>query len=188
MPISSHFIFIPLLTLAICLVSGIADADSRGLKVVDDVDLEQYAGTWYEIARLPNKHEKELVEVTSTFKQSQDGSFQVISRGYKGSRGGKCTTLKGNVEIPNPTKKGDLKVKVLIFSVGYKILDVDKENYRYAMITSDNSKKYLWIMSKSPVMDRNTYESLVESARGKGFNVDRLEIVQQFSNSAVAER
>jgi lipocalin len=45
-------------------------AEERG-EVVEGVDLRQFEGTWYEIARLPNKHQKGMVEVTSTLKRTK---------------------------------------------------------------------------------------------------------------------
>jgi len=176
-------------TVFMVLIFGITLVGATPAKVetVKDIDLERYTGTWYEIARLPNKHQKELVEVTSTLKRNRDGRYTLVNSGYKGSRGGKRTTVKGDVSIPDPKNTGDLKVKVLLFSVGYKIIDVDKTNYRYALVTSD-SNKYLWIFSRSPVMEPGVFEKMVASAREKGFDVDRLEMVNQDANSAVAER
>lgn len=164
-----------------------ADARSRKPDVVKDIDLDQYSGTWYEIARLPNKHEKDMVEVTSTFTRTKDGGYVIINRGYKGSRGGKCSTVKGDVSIPDKKTKGAMKVKVWFLNIDYRVLDVDKEKYQYALVSSD-SQKYLWIMSKQPVMDPVQFENLVDMARDKGYNVDDLEKVSQVHNSAVAQR
>lgn len=163
------------------------EARPKKVDAVKDINFEQFMGTWYEIARLPNKHEKELVEVTSTFTRTKDGSYAVVNRGYKGSRGGKCTTLKGNVVIPDPKVKGAMKLKVWWLDIDYRVINLDQDNYQYAVISSEN-KNYLWIMSKQPVMDPEQYENLVDTARKQGFNVDKLERVQQAYNSAVARR
>ncbi|NLG16945.1 MAG: hypothetical protein GX556_06385 [Fibrobacter sp.] len=159
---------------------------AKGGDVVKDVNLDQYAGTWYEIARLPNKHQKGLVEVTSTLKRTKDG-YVMINSGFKGSRGGKKTTVKGNVMVKNKRDAGAMKVRAFIFSIDYRIIDLDKTNYSYALVTTD-SEKFLWILSKSPVMEQQVYDRLVESARQKGFDVARLERVSQESNSALVGR
>ncbi|NLD98924.1 MAG: lipocalin family protein [Fibrobacter sp.] len=165
---------------------GISEARLK-VEAVKDVDLNRYAGTWYEIARLPNKHEKGMVEATLTLNKGADGRYTLVTTGYKGSPGGKRTMVKGDVSIPDPKNTGDLKVKVLFFNVGYKIIDLDKENYRYALVTSD-SDKFLWIFSRSPVLEEDAFQRMVESARQKGFAVDNLEMVRQEANRAFAER
>jgi lipocalin len=175
------------LIVGIMLGGSVQARSSKAADVVKDIDLDKFSGTWYEIARLPNKHENELVEVTSTFKRTDDGNYVVENSGYKGSRGGKRTRVKGEISIPDPKVAGAMKVKIWFLNIDYRVIDVDKENYQYALISS-NSKKYLWIMSKQPVMDQRQFETLVDSARDKGFEVDQLEMVQQAYNSAVAQR
>jgi lipocalin len=80
-----------------------------------------------------------------------------------------------------------LKLKVFLFTVDFQIIDIDQENYNYALVTSDEGKN-LWIFSRSPVMDPRDYKKMMDSARDKGFEVASLEKVSQTSNSAYAER
>lgn len=165
-------------------ISGARDSD---IEVVKNIDLDRYSGTWYEIARLPNKHQKEMVEVTTVMKKGRNGKFEMITTGYKGSRGGKRATVKGDVEIPDQQNTGDLKVKVFLFSVDYKIIDIDQEGYQYALVTSEGGK-FLWIFSRSPVMDPRDYNKMMTSAQDKGFDVAQMERVSQISNSALVGR
>lgn len=175
------FIFISI------FMSSAIGAHSENPDVVKDIDLNQFCGTWYEIARLPNKHEKELVEVTSTLKRTDNGDFLIENRGYKGSRDGKSVTVKGKIVIPNHNEDGAMKVKIWWLSIDYRVIDIDKENYQYALISTD-SKKYLWILSKQPVMDPIQFNNIVSTARDKGFNVGKLEMVKQHHNIAVARQ
>jgi len=156
------------------------------IETVKNIDLDRYTGTWYEIARMPNKHENGLVEVTSTLKKVGKNKYMLISSGYKGSRGGKRSSLKGAVEIPDKNNTGNLKLKVFLFTVDFQIIDIDQKNYNYALVTSDGGKN-LWIFSRSPVMNSRDYQKMMDSARDKGFEVARLEKVSQESNSAYAE-
>ena len=51
------------------------------LVTVESVDLDRYMGTWYEIARLPNKFQKICEgEVTATYKLQKDGTILVVNR------------------------------------------------------------------------------------------------------------
>ena len=60
----------------------------------------------------------------------------------------------------------------------YKIIALDTENYHYAMVTS-TTKKYLWILSRTPKMGDEVYTKLVEKANDYGFEVDKLYKVNQ---------
>ncbi len=95
--------------------------------------------------------------------------------------------MKGVVRAPDKNNTGDLKMKVFMFNADFQIIDIDKENYSYALVTSDNGKN-LWIYSKLPVMNPVDYEKMVDSAQKKGFEVASLETVSQKSNSAVVNR
>ncbi len=173
--------------LMVFLSVTILAAKPSKIETVRNVDLDRYTGTWYEIARMPNKHEKGMVEVTSTLKKVGKNRYQLISSGYKGSRGGKQSTIRGTVEIPDRNNTGNLKLKVFLFTVDFQIIDIDHKNYNYALVTSDGGKN-LWIFCKSPVMDSRDYEKMMDSARDKGFEVARLERVSQESNSAYVKR
>ncbi len=54
----------------------------------------------------------------------------------------------------------------------YWIVELDRD-YRHAIV-GDPSRKYLWIMSRSPTMDAATYESLAAAAGRLGFDTARL--------------
>ncbi len=162
---------------------SILPARPSKIETVKNIDLERYTGTWYEIARMPNKHEKGMVEVTTTLRKVGKDKYMLISNGYKGSRGGRRSTMRGMVEIPDKNNTGDLKLKNFLFSVDFQIIDIDHKNYNYALVTSDKGKN-LWIFSKSPVMNQDDYKKMMNSARDKGFEVAKLEMVSQTSNSA----
>jgi len=146
---------------------------------VNNVDINRYAGNWFEIARLPQSFEKGLVNVTATYEIRPDGKISVINQGYKGSAAGKPSKAKGTAWIPDPKSPGVLKVRFFWpFTGVYKIINLDLKEYTYSVVTS-NSKKYLWILSREPVMNDKTYKELVEFTRQNGFDVDKLIKVPQ---------
>jgi apolipoprotein D and lipocalin family protein len=52
------------------------------------------------------------------------------------------------------------------------------ENYEYSVV-GDPSRKYLWILSRTPKMDESLYNELVATARDKGFEVKNLRVTKQ---------
>ena len=58
-------------------------AHSQGtLSVAENIDLNRYTGTWYEIARLPNYFERKLKCITATYTLREDGRINVLNKGH----------------------------------------------------------------------------------------------------------
>jgi lipocalin len=149
------------------------------MNIVEKVDLERYAGTWYEIARFPHSFEKNLVGVTATYTLRPDGKVDVLNKGYKNSLDGKLKTAKAFAKVPDPGNTGRLKVFFFWpFGADYLILELDQENYQYALVGSSTSN-YLWILSRTPQMDQDIYDMLVSKALERGYDVSRIEKVPQ---------
>lgn len=143
------------------------------LSTVSEVDLEKYAGTWYEISKLPNTFEKGLECVSATYSIKENGKINVLNQGYK-TKNGTWKDISGTASVPDPAYPGRLKVTFFWpFSGDYYIIAL-ADDYSYALV-GDPSRKYLWILSKNKEMDEDVYSSLVAIAKEKGFNIDQLE-------------
>jgi len=80
--------FIAILALLFSACLGVPE----DVKVVDNIDANQYLGTWYEIARLDHSFERGLVNVSATYSMRDDGGIKVINRGYNPeTKNGKIT-------------------------------------------------------------------------------------------------
>jgi apolipoprotein D and lipocalin family protein len=170
--------WIALFTIAVA-VAGAARApeSTEAIPPVSDFDLQRYLGTWYEIARLPHRFEKGLTRVTATYEIDPNGSLRVVNRGFKAAKN-KWSQAEGKAWVPNPGVPALLKVRFFWpFSAEYKVIRLDPE-YQWAVVTS-SQKKYLWILSREPVMDEALVESLVRYARENGFDVSKLNRVDQ---------
>lgn len=169
-----------LLTFSFLLVLSCTDTNSQMLDktTVKELDLNRYLGTWYEIARFPHSFEKNLVGVTATYSLRDDGKIKVLNQGYKNTLDGELSVAEGKAKIPNKLEPAKLKVSFFwIFYGDYNVLELD-ENYQYVMIGS-STDKYFWILSRTPQMAPATYEMLLEKARKRGYNLDKLEKVLQ---------
>ena len=145
---------------------------------VKELDLNRYLGTWYEIARFPHSFEKNLVGVTATYSLRADGKIEVLNQGYRNTLEGERSKAVGKAKIPNKQEPGKLKVSFFwIFYGDYNVLELD-ENYQYVMIGS-STDKYFWILCRTPQMAPEVYEMLLEKARKRGYNLDKLEKVLQ---------
>lgn len=76
--------------LPLCPSPGGDGFHSSPLKVVPEVDLARYAGTWYEIARFPNRFQNQCTRiVTATYTLLEDEQIKVVNR---------CRTEEGTFE------------------------------------------------------------------------------------------
>lgn len=138
--------------------------------VVREVDLKRYAGTWYEIARLPNTFEKGLRCITATYELREDGRITVINRGHKISDPSKISTARGVAWLPDKKVTSKLKVQFFWpFSGDYWIIDLDKD-YRYVLV-GDPSFRYLWILARDKKIDEAIIKKLLDKAVENGFDV-----------------
>jgi len=146
--------------------------------VVKNVDIEKYLGTWYEIARYDHRFERGLVGVTANYSKREDGLINVVNSGYKGSLNGTKSEAIGKAKIPDANYPSKLKVSFFwFFYADYFILELD-ENYQWAVIGS-KSDDYLWILSRTPQMEKNVYDGLVQKISKRGYNVEKLIRVEQ---------
>lgn len=146
---------------------------------VSSVDLKRYSGTWYEIARYPNKFEKDCAgNVTANYTLKDDGKIAVTNKCLK--KNGKIQNAEGEARIKDKTTNAKLEVR---FAPGflsflpqvwgdYWILDLASD-YSYAVI-GDRKREYLWILSRTPQMDVKTYENVLAVVEQKGFVPNKL--------------
>jgi apolipoprotein D and lipocalin family protein len=170
------FLFIPIVLLNCRTSEQMAKIDTTTVK---NVDINQYIGKWYEIARFPHSFEKNLVGVTATYTLREDGKINVLNQGFKKTLDGPLKQARGKAKIPDSGEPGKLKVSFfLFFYADYYILELDEDNYQYALVGS-SSDKYLWILGRTPVMPEETYKMLIAKARERGYDTSKLIAVEQ---------
>ncbi len=54
----------------------------EGAKAVKPFEVNKYLGTWYEIARMDFKFERDLKNVTATYTLNEDGTIKVLNQGF----------------------------------------------------------------------------------------------------------
>ena len=166
------------ISLLIMLMSGCKSKEM--LTTVNQLDLNRYQGTWYEIARLPNSFEKNLSSVTATYTIKANGKIEVINRGYK--NGDKLKSIKGTAWVPNAAYPGRLKVRFFWpFAGDYYVIFID-ENYQVALVGSP-SRNFLWILARQPEIDEATYKNYLQIASAHNFNITELIRVDQSLHS-----
>lgn len=145
----------------------------KGLEPVGGFEPDRYLGKWYEIARLDHPFERNLDNVSALYSRKENGDIRVLNKGYNSEKK-IWKEIEGNARLLAGDSIGSLKVSFFgPFYGGYHVIELDRDNYGYAMVTGPN-RSYLWILSRSDSMDDALYEKLVATARKWGFDTGQL--------------
>ena len=158
-------------------------AHGAEVKSVSNIDLQRYAGTWYEQASFPMYFQRKCARNTNAnYQPIPEGKIEVINR---------CETADGGIlqagGIAKPSGNGPAELKVrfapsfLSFLpfvwADYWVIALDAD-YQWAVVGTPN-KKYLWILSRDKNISADLLNELREKARLQGFDVSKLRVTEQ---------
>ena len=150
-----------------------SNSDKTEPVTVDSVDLSRYIGTWYEIAKIPNTFQKKCARnTTATYTLRDDGEIDVVNRCEKSD--GSESVANGIAKVVDPKTNAKLEVSfvrilgIQLFWGDYWIIGLDR-NYRYAVVGTP-SRKYGWILSRTPVLPAADLEVIRDILRNQGYD------------------
>jgi apolipoprotein D and lipocalin family protein len=165
--------FLPILIFMTAITSN-----GQTLKTVPNVDLNKYAGKWYEIASYPQRFQKGCHCTTAEYTLNEKGYVIVENRCNRNSINGKQSYIKGKAFVDKNSGNSKLKVQFFWpFKGKYWIIDL-ADDYSYAVVSHPN-RKYLWILSRTNKMNDVTYQQIVSRLKEQGFDLTKLQITQQ---------
>ena len=143
------------------------------------LDVPRYMGTWYEIAKFPNRFQAKCIANTrAQYLAQTDGSVQVLNS---------CTTADGTIDALGLAKQvgatNSPKLQVRFAPAwlswlpqvwgDYWVIDLDAD-YQLAAV-SDAKREYLWVLSRAPQVNTKVYDALIERLKAQHFDVQKLE-------------
>jgi apolipoprotein D and lipocalin family protein len=164
-------------------------ADRAPLQVVPSVDLGRYAGTWYEVARLPNRFQTKCAgEVVAKYTPRPDGRITVanacrLSDGKTNEAVGVARRVDGQ-----PPSILEVRFAPAILSFlpavwgDYQIIALGQD-YDHAVVGTPD-RAYLWILSRTPQMEPALYQRLLDAAGSQGFDVAKIVPTRQSRTGA----
>ncbi|NVO19608.1 MAG: lipocalin family protein [Bacteroidetes bacterium] len=142
-------------------------------KVVPSVDLQRYAGKWYEIASFPVSFEKGCSCISAEYTLTDKDYVKVYNSCRKGGPNGKISSITGKAFVVPGSNNAKLKVQFFWpFRAPYWIIGL-ADDYSWAII-SGPSRKYLWILSRSRTMDPMLYSQLIDKLKADGFDTGKI--------------
>ena len=158
--------------LLILFLAGCTGIPAKVLPV-DNFKLDKYLGKWYEIARLDHSFERGLTQVTADYSLRDDGGVRVVNRGYSVKKHA-WKEVEGKAYFVNGPNQGYLKVSFFgPFYGSYIVFELDQENYQYSLVCGPD-KSYLWILARTPGINKDLEEVLIAKAAGLGFDTSQL--------------
>lgn len=140
---------------------------------VEKVDLNKYAGLWYEISKIPNRFQKHCISgTTAEYKLRNDGKIDVINSCI--DEKGKRDDAEGLARIVD--SKSNSMLEVSFFSIlgwrpiwgDYWIIGLD-EDYQWVVVGTPD-RKYGWVLSRTPQIDSKTIQTINQILIEQGYN------------------
>mgnify|MGYP000019308026 CR=1 FL=1 len=154
------------------------------LQSVKSLDVPRYLGRWYEIAKFPNRFQRECVSDTSAdYTLLPDGHLRVLNQCRQAD--GEWQRAVGLAKQVGDDQSARLEVRFapawlsfLPFVWGdYWVVDLD-DKYELVAV-SEPARAYLWVLSRSPVVDASRYAALLARLTAMGLDVSRPEKTPQ---------
>lgn len=162
------------------------------VQTVASVDLDRYVGTWFEIARFPNKFQRKcLGDVRAIYAQRPDGRIDVTNSCRVKS--GEVEDAKGVARVVDQDTRARLEVRfapaVLSFLPmvwgDYWVIGL-ADDYSWAVVGTPD-REYLWVLARTAAMNDDTWQRAIETATNNGFDTARLERTSQGANASATD-
>lgn len=142
------------------------------------VDLNRYAGTWYELGRYENRFEKGCEGVTAEYAWQEDGTISVINRCHQGKVDGPLDTAEGVAKIVPHTANTKLRVSFFgPFYGDYWVLDHGKD-YSWSIV-GEPTGRYLWLLFRKPHPSEKLKKHVWARAKALGYDTTLIRETEQ---------
>jgi apolipoprotein D and lipocalin family protein len=170
----------------LCFLSAIGYAQESSVKTISTFDVPRYLGTWYEIAKFPNWFQKKCIGNTqAVYSLRSDGSLKVLNSCRTAD--GEVSQAEGTARQVGANNSPKLEVRFapawlsflpLVWG-DYWVIDLDSQ-YQVAAV-SDPRREYLWVLSRTPQLDKKIYDALLMRLQSQQFDIRKLELTQQIA-------
>jgi apolipoprotein D and lipocalin family protein len=150
-------------------------AQAAPVTAVSEIDLAQYAGTWYEIASIPPIFQAGCRCTTANYELLETGNVSVNNSCRIASF---PISIKGEARVANPEEPAKLKVRFFgAAEADYWVLSLAPD-YSYALVGTPN-RKAVWILSRTRTLEKSVFDELYAMAADQGFALGELKMTRQ---------
>ena len=166
-----------LLIAMVLTMFGCSHTQKNPIPRAENVDIDRFMGRWYVIANIPTFIETEAHNAVETYTKNPDGTIDTVFTFHDESFDGdfKRYNPKGFVSEEDNALWGmqfiwPIKAEFIIAHV-----DAAYQN----TIIARTARDYLWIMARTPQVDEQTYQSLIELSENMGYDINKIRKVPQ---------
>jgi apolipoprotein D and lipocalin family protein len=165
--------------LALALVAALTGCSNHPpMKSVEYVDIDRYMGDWYVIANIPTFVETGAHNAIESYALNADGSiattFSFNDESFEGER--KKYQPTGFIIDRHSNAVWGMQF-IWPFKADYRIVYLN-EDYSVTVIARE-ARDYVWIMSRSPVIEDAEYTRLVDLIAALGYKRAEIQRVPQ---------
>ncbi len=166
------------------LLTALAGCASTGgdLPTQANINLKDYAGTWYEQARLPNSFQKDCAgDVRADYVLQADNTISVTNQCRTPDGKTKMAEAQGRLaKAVNPPDPAKLEVRfapawtswIPMVWGDYWIMKTEG-NYQYSLVGTPD-RQYLWVLSRDKQADQAVVKQLLDYAASQGFATNEV--------------
>jgi apolipoprotein D and lipocalin family protein len=145
----------------------------QDMETVKQVDLERYAGLWYEIAKIPNSFQKKCIAgTTAEYVPMDNGKIKVINRCQEAD--GNKDSATGIARVVDAETNAKLQVSFVRFFCrnwfwgDYWIIGLDTD-YQWAIV-GHPKRTYGWILARTPELAPDVLDTCHSILRKQGYD------------------
>lgn len=112
-----------------------------------------------------------MVGIKLNFTKRKGNTLKEVYQGRKKTLSGKLFSIRTHITFYKPGKFKDP------FGLKHVVLYVD-DGYQNIMVGTAN-RRFLWILSRQPEMETETYNILLAKAVALGYNIDKIRLTPQ---------
>lgn len=168
--------------LFLCLLAclSVLNASAAPVTPIAQLDVPRYMGTWYEVAKFPNRFQRQCVKNTQAkYSLESDGKVRVVNRCITAD--GAVSEAVGTARQIGAANSPRLQVRFAPAWLSflpqvwgdYWVIDLD-EQYRLVAV-SEPKREFLWILSRTAQPDPQAYNELLKRLTQLGFDLGKLE-------------
>ena len=157
----------------------VSEDPDNGKTFIDETDIKDLSGSWikrqinlktaiesFSLSKeeiVENGHRDRLIMYTVR----PDGKIDVVNS-CRDEHDGSLREAKGRAWVVDKNSNAQLKVSFFWpFRGDYWIIDLGRD-YEYAVVGTPN-RRYLWILSRTPEMDPDILEKIIQNVEKQGF-------------------
>lgn len=172
---------LPKALLLACAVMVNTSACATKLPPIDPVahvDLPRYMGSWYVIAAIPTRFEKDAYDAVETYTLKPNGEVATLFQFRKGSFDGKLKEFRTTGIVKPGTDNAVWGVRVFWPLKAQYVVAYLKDDYSQVIVARD-ARDYVWVMARTPTISEADYGALLNKVKALGYPMDKIRKVPQ---------